>query len=153
MRLRRDFDSLLSLVKAHAILHKATRKRDQQGRILAKFADYQVVRELAHGWIAEGAERAVSATIRQTVTAFKEIHDQGEEIATVARMAAILKLDRSAAYRRVRQCIDRGFLLNDEPFGKGKAMKISLGDLMPADQSLLPTVDQVIAHMKKWRGR
>jgi hypothetical protein len=91
--------------------------------------------------------------MRQTVTTVEEILAEGEEIATVAAVAKKRKIDRSAAYRRIRQCLDRGFLLNDEPFGKGKAMRISLGDPMPEDQSLLPTVEQVIALVKKLSAR
>jgi hypothetical protein len=156
VRLRRDFKSILSLVAAHAILHQMTRERDQQGRIIAKFADYRVVRELAHEWIAEGAERTVSEKIRQTVGAVAEICAEqpvGVETATVAEVAARLRLDRSAAYRRIRQCIDRGFLRNEEKIDKGRAMKVAIGDPMPEDQSLLPTVEQVFAHIKKQRPR
>jgi hypothetical protein len=34
VRLRRDFDSLLALIRAHAMLHQATRDRDDDGRIV-----------------------------------------------------------------------------------------------------------------------
>ena len=40
VRLRRDFSVVLSLIKAHAILHQATRERDADGRIVATLADY-----------------------------------------------------------------------------------------------------------------
>src|SRR5215212_2172910 len=40
VRLRRDFSVILSLVRAHAVLHQATRERDAQGRIIATIADY-----------------------------------------------------------------------------------------------------------------
>jgi hypothetical protein len=35
VRLRRDFSVVLSLIKSHAILHQATCKRDEDGRIIA----------------------------------------------------------------------------------------------------------------------
>ena len=156
VRLRRDFKSLLSLVEAHAILHKATRELDQQGRIVAILADYRVVRELGHEWIAEGAEHAVFPKIRKTVGAVVEICEEppdGVGTATVAGVAAKLKIDRSAAYRRIRQCIDRGFLRSEEKMNKGRAMKVAIGDSMPEDQPLLPTVEQVINYIKKRRKR
>jgi hypothetical protein len=49
VRLRRDFSVILSLIKAHAILHQATRERDAQGRIVATLADYARVRDLDLG--------------------------------------------------------------------------------------------------------
>ena len=35
IRLRRDFSTLLNLIRAHAILHQATRDRDAEGRVIA----------------------------------------------------------------------------------------------------------------------
>ena len=46
VRLRRDFSVVLSLIKSHAILHQATRERDEYGRIVATLADYARVRDL-----------------------------------------------------------------------------------------------------------
>lgn len=160
VRLRRDFKSVLSLVKAHAVLHKATRKRDDQGRIVAKWADYTAVRALAHEWIAEGAERTVSKKIRETVAAVERIcSDDGASqrsatiTATVAEIAHELNLDRSAAYRRIRQAIDRGFLQNLEKIEKGRPLKIAVGDPMPEDESLLPSVKEIVAHIKEQCAR
>ena len=58
-RLRRDFVSLLCLVRAHALLHRATREH-RDGRIVATGDDYGVVRRLIGEIIAEGVEAAVS---------------------------------------------------------------------------------------------
>lgn len=46
VRLRRDFRSLLGLIRAHALLHQATRERDARARIVATIDDYTVVRQL-----------------------------------------------------------------------------------------------------------
>ena len=46
VRLRRDFATVLNLIKAHAVLHQRTRERDAAGRIVATLADYAVVRDL-----------------------------------------------------------------------------------------------------------
>ena len=47
IRLRRDFGQLLNLMRAHALLHRASRKEDAAGRIVARLDDYVVVRGLA----------------------------------------------------------------------------------------------------------
>ncbi len=46
VRLRRDFEAILNLIRAHAILHQANRQRDEGGRIIANLEDYEIVREL-----------------------------------------------------------------------------------------------------------
>ena len=73
VRLRRDFGSLLALIRAHAILHQASRQRDDDGRIIAALDDYAVVRELVADTIAEGVGATVSATVRETVAAVAEL--------------------------------------------------------------------------------
>ncbi|MDP9481297.1 MAG: hypothetical protein M3R38_37475, partial [Actinomycetota bacterium] len=59
VRLRRDFSALLSLVKAHALLHQASRERDAEGRVVAGLEDYARVRELVADLVAEGVEATV----------------------------------------------------------------------------------------------
>ena len=46
VRLRRDFRAVLSLVKSCAILHQASRERDEAGRVVATLEDYAIVRDL-----------------------------------------------------------------------------------------------------------
>jgi hypothetical protein len=41
---------------AHALLHRASRQKDEQGRVIAEIEDYQVVRELVADLVAVGAE-------------------------------------------------------------------------------------------------
>ena len=69
VRLRRDFGSLLALIRAHAVLHQASRARDNKGRIVATLDDYAVVRDLVADAIAEGVGATVSETVRETVAA------------------------------------------------------------------------------------
>lgn len=54
VRLRRDFSVVLSLIKAHAILHQASRERDAEGQVVATLEDYARIRELVSGLISEG---------------------------------------------------------------------------------------------------
>ena len=69
VRLRRDFSALLNLIRAHTLLHQATRDRDDQGRIVATIADYAVVRVLIVDLLSEGVEATVSPVVRETVQA------------------------------------------------------------------------------------
>jgi hypothetical protein len=65
-RLRRDFSAVLSLIRAHALLHQLTRERDDAGRIIATLDDYSAVRRLVSNVISEGVGTSVLETTRDT---------------------------------------------------------------------------------------
>jgi hypothetical protein len=137
VRLRRDFGAVLNLVRAHAMLHQATRPRDAQGRISATLADYAAVYDLVIDTIAQGVQATVSATIRETIAAVKELDtpkDPGIKIPTIAKA---LGIDRSAVSRRVRVAIEDGYLANLEE-RKGRPARITLGDPLPEERAVLP---------------
>jgi hypothetical protein len=143
VRLRRDFSVILSLIKAHAILHRATRERDAQGRIIATLADYARVRGLVSGLIAEGVEATVPKTIRETVEAVENVIDgSGEDHATNKAVAEELEIDKAAASRRVRTAIGRGYLKNLED-RKGHPARLVLAESMPEDQEILPAPEEL----------
>src|SRR5215211_2992207 len=143
VRLRRDFSVILSLIKAHAILHQATRERDAQGRIVATLADYSRIRELVSGLIAEGVEATVPKTVRQTVNAVEKIIRQSDEDWTTNKaLSEELDIDKAAASRRVRTAIGRGYLKNLED-RKGHPARIVLAESMPEDQEILPTPEEL----------
>src|SRR5829696_8600116 len=103
VRLRRDFEALLNLVRAHAILHQASRERDGKGRVVATIEDYAAVRGLVASLFSEGIEATVPETVRETVEAVQGLRESPKEgPVTVAELARKLKLDRSAVSRRVR---------------------------------------------------
>jgi hypothetical protein len=139
VRLRRDFGSLLSLVRAHAILHQATRRRDKQGRIVATWADYAAVRALIVDVVSEGVGASVSDTIRETVNAVGDLvatHSEGVPAAEVGRK---LGLDRSAARRRLTAALEKGYVVNQEE-RRGKPGRYVLGEPLPDDLVILPEV-------------
>ncbi len=143
VRLQRDFSVVLSLIKAHAILHQATRERDADGRIIASLADYSRVRELVSGLIAEGVEATVSKTVRETVEAVENVIDGwGEDHATNKAVAEELEIDKAAASRRVRTAIGRGYLKNLED-RKGHPARLVLAESMPEDQEILPAAEDL----------
>jgi hypothetical protein len=144
VRLRRDFAAVLHLIKAHAVLHQASRDRDDQGRIVATMDDYAIVRELVADLVAEGIDATVSATVRATVEAVHKL-TEGREGDTVplGPIAEELKLDKSAASRRLRITISKGFVKNLED-RKGKAGRYVIGEPMPEDVVVLPAPEEVV---------
>jgi DNA-binding transcriptional ArsR family regulator len=150
VRLRRDFGALLNLIRAHAVLHQASRDRDAEGRIIATIEeDYAAVRELVVDLVGEGVEATVPKTVRETVEAVKRLREgsKGEPV-TVAELARALKLDRSTVSRRARSAKDRGYLrdLEDNP---RKPSRLILGDDLPDDVQILPSLDDVRASMQE----
>ena len=143
LRLRRDFQHVLNVINAHAILHQETREVDSDGRIIATLDDYKMARDLLHDLIAVQLEVSVSKTVRETVEAVKCILER-EYLKTVsqAELQSQLGLDRSAISTRVKQAIKLGLLVNEET-GSGKKAKLVIGDPMPEGQRILPTVEEL----------
>lgn len=142
VRMRRDFEVILGLIRAHALLHSSHRGRDETGQILAEIDDYSAVRALVADLVAEAAEVTVSKTIRQTVEAVSRIISGGATEVTVVAIARELKLDSSSTWRRVQAAIQRGFLRNNEDRPR-QAARIVLADPLPEQLVLLPTAEAV----------
>jgi len=152
VRLRRDFNAVLSLIRAHAVLHQASRERDDQGRIVATVEDYAVVRGLVASLVAEGVDATVSATVRATVKVVANlVDDEDGSSVSLGPIAEELKLDKSAASRRLRTAIGKGFVKNLED-RKGRPGRYVVGDPMPDDVVVLPTPEEVLQCCSAVRG-
>jgi hypothetical protein len=117
VRLRRDVGQVLRAIKAHALLHRDQRARDGTGQIVADIElDYEPVRKLMAGIIAEGSGVDVNKAIIETIDAVtKATAALGVgEGASAQEVAKILKLDKSAAWRRLSAAHHEGFIINLE---------------------------------------
>ncbi len=159
-RLRRDFTAILHLIKAHAILHQASRREGEDGRIIATLADYCAVHELVNDLVSQGVEQTVSTAIRRTVEAVEHICRQGvgdednprgqkdePNAATIAQIAGALQIDRSSASRRVKQCLARGYLKNLQT-KRGQPHRLVIGDPLPGGENVMPTPEEV---RERWK--
>jgi hypothetical protein len=145
-RLRRDFVTELSLVRAHAILHRAQREIDTRGRIVATIADYAAVRELVGEIIAQGVDAAVSTAVRDTVEAVSALEGMPKVAVTPSAVIARLEVGRSAGYDRIRRALASGYLINEAPAGH-RGMKLVTGAALPGDSSYLPEPEDILRHM------
>jgi hypothetical protein len=137
-RLRRDFVTLLCLVRAHAILYREQRERDEHGRIVATIdGDYAPVRELVADLIAEGADASVSGATRQTVEAVRAILDDGAAHVSPTALTKWLGVGRSATYGRINRALVQGYLVNEASKGE-RPMRLVLGAALPGEQDFLP---------------
>jgi hypothetical protein len=140
VRLRRDFATVLSLIRAHALLHRATREL-AAGDVIATMADYAAVRDLVADLVSDAVEQTVSESIRATVEKVADLTTAGGET-TVVQVAARLGIDKSAASRRVKAATERGYLKNLEDH-RGRPSRLVLGDPLPAEVTILPTVEDL----------
>jgi hypothetical protein len=143
VRLRRDFATCLNLIRAHALLHQATRDRTPDGAIIATIDDYTVVRDLISDLISEGVDSTVSTAVRETVDTVADLIANGQDTVSQAEIGRALKLDKSAVSRRVRQAITAGYLRNTEEGKPGRKAKLVLGDPLPDELELLPDPSQL----------
>jgi hypothetical protein len=144
VRLRRDFGAVLNLIRSHALLHQATRERDEAGRIVATVEDYAVVRDLVADLISEGVGATVPEIVRETVKAARRLLNDASksEPVTIKAIGTELKLDKQPAYRRVKMALDEGYLRNLED-RRGRPARLVLGDEMPNNVDILPDPEQL----------
>lgn len=163
VRLRRDFPALLNLIRAHALLHQASRERDVRRRTIATIEDYAVVRALVADILSEGLEATVSPTVRETVEAIGDVRGGGEirfpseagatsQSVAGTQVADRLGIDKSSAQRRIKQAVAAGYLVNLEE-RKGRPYKLILGNPMPEDIEILPTPERLQGCMIDQRER
>jgi len=137
VRMRRDFPQLLTAIQAVALLRQRQRARVASGAIEATIEDYAVVRYL-FGDVFDGiAAEGLTPAIRAAVDAIAS----DEEISETA-LATRLGIAKSTASYRVKRALARGWLTNVE-MRKGCAAKLSRGEPLPEDTSVLPSPDRV----------
>ena len=142
VRLRRDFGSVLMLIKAHALLHQATRRNDEKGRIVAEVRDYAAVRALVADLVAQGAEASIKPETREVVAAVRNLIAGGCHTVMQTQIAAVLHLDPSAVSRRIDEAIRSGVLRNMER-RRGRPAQLVLGDPMLEELEILPLPERL----------
>jgi hypothetical protein len=142
VRMRRDFRAVLTIVQAHALLHQATRARDNDGRIVATLDDYSAAHRLVAHALAEGTEHAVSSQTRDTVEAVRDVLEAGARTVTVHDLREALGVDESNVRRRVAKAVEAGYL-HDARRSAGQPHKLTLAEELPNDRGVLPTPDRL----------
>lgn len=153
VRLRRDWNTVRALIRAHAMMHQLNRATDDRERVIATMDDYMAVRSLVGDLVAEGIGATVPATVRQTVETVRRIvaeqakqsraggylgdWDGPPQGATVAAVAAQLGIERSSATRRLATAREKGYLVSAAE-GRGKASRYTVGEPMPGETAVLP---------------
>jgi hypothetical protein len=142
VRLRRDIGQVIYAIRAHALLHRDQRDRDDGGQIVADiYRDYTAVRDLMNAILAEGSGVAVSDTTAETIDAVTKatVGMAAAEGATAKDIAKFLKLDKSAARRRLLAACADDYVVNLES-RRGMKGKYRVADQKAEPVVILPTV-------------
>jgi hypothetical protein len=142
IRLRRDFKTVLMLIKAHALLQQVSRQRDEWNRVVATVEDYAAVRNLVADLVAEGVEVTVKPEIREVVEAVARRLSHVQQEVRQVDLQTVLPLGKSAMSRRIAGALEGGFLKNLEE-RKGRPARLVLGDPLPADLEILPAPERL----------
>ena len=138
IRLRRDFSKVLTLIKAHAVLHQQNRERDPDGEIIATVEDYEVVRGLVNDLLSGVVGASISPTVAETVEAVRDALPHTEEDAvTIEELAQRLGLDPTTTGRRIQDALAKGYVINLEA-RRQRPARLQLGKPLPRGAQVLP---------------
>ena len=148
VRLRRDFGQVICAIKAHALLHRDQRGRDDTGQVVADIEhDYATVRELMNAILGEGSGVAVNKAMAETINAVTNatIGMSEAEGASAQDIARALKLDKSAARRRLLAARDEGFVVNlEQRRGMPGKYRVTSQNVEPVN--ILPDAATLLEH-------
>jgi hypothetical protein len=116
---------------------------------MATLEDYQGVRSILEPLLSTGVRIATKKTIRETVEATAELLQEGADFVTIKDLEARLGLGRDATSRRVREALLLGYLVDAAEGRSGKQKQLRLGDPLPGDVSILPSLQDL---QEKIRG-
>jgi hypothetical protein len=144
VRLRRDFGQFLRAIKAHALLHREHRQRNDGGLIVADIKlDYGPVRDLLADVIAHTAGLAASQVLQKTIKAVADLMaTPNSSGVTAIEVGKVLGLDKSSARRRLIAAASEGHLVNLET-KRGRPGKYALSAELPDAAQLLPTPEEL----------
>lgn len=144
-QVKRYFPHLAMLIKAHALIHQASRTMSTEGECVATLDDYAAVFNLVDDIISQGLSATVSPEVRETVEATVSIVNHRREFSEGVPQHALVKklgLDKGTISHRVAAALSNLFLINEET-RQGRPHKLKPGEPMPNDTRVLPTVDEL----------
>ena len=137
VRMRRDFQQLVSCIQTFAFIHQLQRDRTADGAVVASLEDYAHARDLLGLIFDSITTEGLTPAVRQTVEAVPEVGELSQ-----AKLATQLKLRGSTVSWRVRRAIKGGWLKNLET-KPGHPARLARGEPLPDAITALPPVERV----------
>jgi len=142
VRMRRDFNQLLTVIQTIAMLLQHIRERDSQGRIIATIDDYKAARWLLDEVFTTTVNEGATPAIRETVEAVARLSWNGEPVMQ-RQLVDALNLSKSVVHYRVMRAVKGGWLANQTTI-KGAPAQFVLGELLPDENPLPPPEDVLV---------
>lgn len=108
--LRRTFNSILSLIAAHALLHRNSRPTSETGLVRATKEDYEMVRSLVEPFLAREAMVKVPKSLEEVVSAVTKLSDKSEHGVSINQITNKVSVSRQTVQRRLIEAVDAGLL-------------------------------------------
>ena len=163
VRFRRDVGSLLTFIKASAILHQAQRQIDEQGRVVATLDDYRLAYPIFSKVMAQSSGQGVTEAVRAVVdliaarTAASAAKPTGGKFTrsgaigttqeveiSSEQIGSLTGIGKMAAYRAVKSAIDLGFLGNNETRPRKPFRLVLKHGVDAVGAALLPHPDAIV---------
>jgi len=138
VRVRRDFEKVLSCVKTIALLRQRQRKQTPRGEIVATIDDYASARELLETSFYAVGEEICPPVIRETVETIKKKERRVSE----RDLAKRLGLPKQTISWRVLRALEKGWLVNEGPPNR-RPYRLRRGGPLPGDVPPLPQTRHV----------
>ncbi|MEQ1933616.1 MAG: hypothetical protein ABL962_07025 [Fimbriimonadaceae bacterium] len=145
-RVLRDAPQVLSLIRAHALMHQCTRNQDQNGAVIASIDDYATVYELVSDALAQSLDKSVAPHIREIVDAVVRA-SEGQPV-SITELAGILDKDAGVVSRNVSSAVSLGYLENQNPGQGHKAMLVPGGRELPKG-TVLPAPKELMEYWER----
>ena len=145
LRMRRDVNALILAIETSAILHRAQRKTDAEGKIVATITDYRHAHEAFDAGLAALYRTKIPETALAVVKAAEALGariEVGAKITISALMAKLGITGRGIASARLKDAEERGFLKLIEPtsgYGRTSARIYELGKTSSEVAELIKT--------------
>jgi hypothetical protein len=140
-RIQRDYQRILALIKAVAVLRHRQRKQDDNGRWVATLGDYDAVREVLNDTYAATVSNGLTEDVRHVVDAVKTLRGKGALTVTYDAVANHLSWYVQKVHRKAKVALAHGWLVNQQTKPRQPADLI-IGEPMPAERGL-PTVEAI----------
>jgi hypothetical protein len=134
-RIQRDFQRILSLIKAVTVLRHQQRQRDANGRWVATLEDYSYVREVLNDTYSATANDGITRDVRMVVKAVAKLREKAELSVTYDQVAKHLEWNKMKSRRKAAIAIKHGWIVNRQD-KRGQPADLVIGDPMPNDRAL-----------------
>jgi hypothetical protein len=150
-RVLRDAQKIKALITAHALLHQLTRKRNQDGAIIAEIYDYYIVHDLIAEPLAQGLQASVPPHLREIVEAVAILSENSTQLPVgLSDVANLIGKDISSVSRNVLTAIRERYLEDQNP-GRGRRSMLITGERALPSGSVLPSPREISEAIKSER--